>query len=101
MNLTLSQNTTTGAVTGTASLILNKLVPLPVTVSGTFLGGTTFTLTGIFTDYQLALSGLVLVPIDYTVTLNCTITSATTMSGTYSIISLKESDFGSFNVTAL
>ncbi|MGA1825451.1 MAG: hypothetical protein ACMUIP_12400 [bacterium] len=101
MNLSLSQNTVTGAVTGTASLVLNKLVPLPVTVSGTFLGGTAFTVSGIFTDYQLAISGLFLIPIDYTLTLNCTITSATTMSGTYTITSIKENDVGNFNLNLL
>jgi len=101
MSLTLSQNTTTGATTGTLSLILNKLVPLPVTVSGVFLGGTTLTLTGVFTDYQLALSGLIIIPVNYNVTLNCTITSATTMSGTYSILSLKENDFGNFNISLI
>lgn len=101
MSLSLSQNTVTGAVTGTASLILNKLIPVPVTVSGTFLGGTTFSLTGVFTDFQPAISGLLLIPIDYTLTLNCTITGTTTMSGNYSILSVKENDIGSFNLNLL
>ncbi|MGA1869600.1 MAG: hypothetical protein ACMUJM_13770 [bacterium] len=101
MNLTLIQDTITGAVDGTVSLILNKLVPLPVSVIGTFLGGTTFTLTGTYTGFQPAIGGLFLIPIDYTVTLNCNITSATTMDGTYSIISVKETDFGAFNVSLL
>jgi hypothetical protein len=101
MSLSLSQNTVTGAVTGTASLILNKLLPLPVTVSGTFLGGTAFSLTGVFTDFQPALGGLFLIPIDYTLTLNCNLTSATTMSGNYTIVSIKENGIGTFNLNLL
>jgi len=101
MNLTLSQNTVTGAVTGTASLFLNKLIPLPVTVSGVFLGGTSFTVTGVYTSFSLALSGLIIVPTNYTLSLTCTLTSPTTMNGTYSILSIKETDFGGFNLTLI
>ncbi|MGA1869775.1 MAG: hypothetical protein ACMUJM_14665 [bacterium] len=101
MNLVLTQNTTTGAVTGTVTFILNKLVPLPTLVTGIATGTSSFTLTGVFTDYQLALSGLALIPIDYTITLTLTLTSPTTLSGTYSILSIKESDFGSVDLTAL
>ncbi|MGA1823993.1 MAG: hypothetical protein ACMUIP_04950 [bacterium] len=101
MDLILTQNTTTGAVNGTVTFLLNKLVPLPTAVSGIAVGTSSFQLTGVFTDYQFVLSGLALVPIDYTVTLNLTLTSPTTISGTYAILSLKENDFGNVDLTAL
>lgn len=93
LNLILNQDPLTGQIIGTASFILNKLLPIPVNVTGTFLLGTTtvLELTGAYFDI---LSGTL-----YTLNMTCNILAPGVMDGTYSIISIKSIDYGTFNAT--
>ncbi|MGA1871265.1 MAG: hypothetical protein ACMUJM_22275 [bacterium] len=93
LTLILGQDPLTGQIVGTASFILNKLLPIPVDVIGTFLPGVTtvLELTGAYLDI---LSGTL-----YTLNMTCNIIAPGVMDGTYSIISLKSTDFGTFNAT--
>ncbi|MGA1826236.1 MAG: hypothetical protein ACMUIP_16390 [bacterium] len=93
LNLILNQDPITGQIVGTASFILNKLIPIPVNVVGTFLPGitTVLELTGAYLDI---LSGTL-----YTLNMTCNIIAVGVMDGTYSILSLKSTDFGTFNAT--
>ena len=91
-NMNLLYNSLTRTVTGTAGLLLNKLIPLPINVSGLYLGSP-FTLSGSYFD----LTSLV----TYYEDLTCTLVSASFMTGTYLIhdaLYLK-SDAGEFNVS--
>ncbi|MEW6379827.1 MAG: hypothetical protein AB1611_09490 [bacterium] len=63
-------------VSGTAGLLLNKLVPVPISVSG-LNSATGFTLTGTYFD----LNALVNYTVDYT----CTLSSPSFITGTYII----------------
>lgn len=90
-NMNLLYNSLTRTVTGTAGLLLNKLIPLPINVSGLYLGSP-FTLSGSYFD----LTSLV----TYYEDLTCTLVTASYMTGTYLIhdaLYLK-SDTGNFNV---
>lgn len=93
LTLILNLDPLTGQIVGTASFILNKLLPIPVNVVGTFLPGTTtiLELTGAYFDI---LSGTL-----YTLNMTCNIIAVGVMDGTYSILSLKSTDFGTFNAT--
>ncbi len=104
MSLTLVENTLSGLLTGEANLILNKITKsIPAQVSGTFSGGTTFILTGgntpIFPITLLTITTSLLT--SYAIQLNCTLSSPTTMTGTYTIQDLVklEFDYGNFNLT--
>ncbi|MGA1824668.1 MAG: hypothetical protein ACMUIP_08380 [bacterium] len=102
MTLTLTENLSTGFIDGTVWFILHRLVPVPVTVSGTYTGiGTAFVLTGVYTDFQPAFGGLVLIPTDYLITVEGEITTGTLLTGSYAIESLQQSDFGGFNLNAI
>lgn len=104
MNMTLIEDLTLALLGGEVNLLLNKFTnSLPAEVSGTYTGGTTFILTG---DNQAAVvSSLLLLTTTgtllYYIELNCTLTSNTTMTGTYLIRDpLKLSiDYGAFNLT--
>jgi len=63
-------------ISGTAGLLLNKLVPVPISVSG-LNSATGFTLTGTYFD----LAKLVTYTVDY----SCTLTSPSFITGTYTI----------------
>jgi hypothetical protein len=104
MNLTLVEDTLSGLLSGETNLILNKITKsIPAQVSGVFSGGTTFTLTGRnnpIIPITLLLTTTALLT-SYTIQLNCTLTSPTTMTGTYTIQDLVklDIDYGSFNLT--
>ena len=102
MTLTLTENLSTGIIDGTVWFILHRLVPLPTTVSGTYTGvGAAFVLTGIYTDFQPAFGGLLLIPVDYYITVEGEIAGGTLLVGSYAIESLQQSDFGGFNLNAI
>ncbi len=95
-------NLSTGIIDGTAWFLLHRLVPVPTTVSGTYTGvGTAFVLTGVYTNFQPAFGGLVLIPVDYYITVEGEITGGTLLVGSYAIQSLQQSDFGGFNLNAI
>jgi hypothetical protein len=90
--MNLLYNTLTRTVSGTAGLLLNKLIPIPINVSGLYLASP-FTLSGSFFD-PVSL-------ITYYEDLTCTLLTASAMTGTYLIhdaLYLK-SDTGNFNVS--
>jgi len=93
INLTLITDPVTGLIKGTAVLVYNKLIPIPIGVSGDFLplSTTTFKLTGSYLDI---LTGEL-----YTLTMTCNILAIGVMDGTFSIVSLKSIDYGSFYAT--
>ena len=103
MNLNLVEDTLSGLLSGEANLILSKITnSIPAQVSGTFNGGTTFTLTG---GYSPLISTTLLITTTalatYSIQLNCVLTSSTTMTGTYIVQNLVklEIDYGNFNLT--
>ncbi|MGA1871640.1 MAG: hypothetical protein ACMUJM_24190 [bacterium] len=92
MNLNLVEDPVTGALSGTATLILNKLIQAPVSVSGINTGAGYFGLSGTFFD-----------PINlitYTLELSCVLTSDTSMAGDYYIHDqlYSKTDFGEFSL---
>jgi hypothetical protein len=94
LNMVLNLDPLTGQIVGTVTLILNRLIPIPVNVTGTFLATTSILeLTGAYFDIA---SGTL-----YTLTMTGNIIAPGVMDGTYSIISLKSTDFGAFNATLL
>jgi len=64
------------AITGTAGLLLNKLVPVPINVTGTN-GLTSFTLSGSYFDLKSLTS--------YSVSYTCSLSTTTFITGTYLI----------------
>lgn len=102
MNFTLAENLSTGIIDGTVWFILHRLVPVPTTISGTYTGvGTAFILKGVYTDFQPAFGGLLLIPVDYYITVEGEIIGGTLLVGSYAIESLQQSDFGGFNLNAI
>ncbi|MBN2372776.1 hypothetical protein JXL19_03155 [bacterium] len=102
MTLTLVEDAVNGILSGEVTLFLNKFTnSIPGQISGLYDGGTSFILTGgnqsVFTSTLLLTTATYL----YSIELNCTLTSQTTMNGTYLIRDpLKLSvDYGSFNLT--
>ncbi|MGA1871544.1 MAG: hypothetical protein ACMUJM_23705 [bacterium] len=94
LTLQLIQNTTTGALDGLVDFGATNVVPVPVSVTGILLpGATTFSLDGIYFD---PLAGQ-----PANINLVCTLTSNTTMSGTFNIISWEGINIGSFYLTLL
>ena len=88
----LTYNTLTYAITGTAGLYLNKLIPIPIPVSG-LNSATGFTLTGTYFDIlKLKL---------YYASYACTLITPSYMTGTYIIHDALylETDTGSFNLS--
>jgi hypothetical protein len=63
-------------ITGTAGLLLNKLVPVPINVTGTN-GLTSFTLSGSYFDLKSLTS--------YSVSYTCSLSTTTFITGTYLI----------------
>ncbi|MGA1791644.1 MAG: hypothetical protein ACMUIM_09165 [bacterium] len=102
MTLNLTEDTATGLLVGEANLLLNNVTnSLPAQVTGVYTGGSTFVLSGgnntIFTSTFLLVINATL----YSIELNCTLTSPTTMTGTYFIqdlVKLVNNDIGSFNL---
>lgn len=108
MSLSLIEDLATGTFTGTVLFSLNSLVPVGVSVSGAYTGvGLSISLSGVYSDIVAVTIGggplptIVLVPVDYLITLDFSIIGGTIISGSYSIVSLQKSDFGSFNLTLL
>jgi hypothetical protein len=64
------------SITGTAGLLLNKLVPVPITITG-INGLTGFTLSGTYFDLQSLTS--------YSISYTCSLSTATFITGTYLI----------------
>lgn len=103
MNLTLVEDTINVVLKGEVNLLLNSITnSVPAQVNGPYSGGSTFILSGgnntVFSSTFLLISPVTL----YTIDLNCTLTSPTTMTGTYAIQDLVKvfgSDFGNFNLT--
>ncbi|MGA1867767.1 MAG: hypothetical protein ACMUJM_04390 [bacterium] len=94
LNMVLTVDPVTGQIIGTVSLILNRLIPIPVDVTGTFLATTSILeLTGAYLDI---VSGTL-----YTLTMTGNLIAPGVMDGTYSIVSIKSTDFGSFNALLL
>jgi len=92
--LQLTQNISTGALNGLVDFGATNLVPVPISVTGTLLPGVaTFSLDGIFFDPLLGWPA--------NINIVCTLTSSTTMSGTFNIISWKGINIGSFYLTLL
>jgi len=103
MNMTLVEDAVNGVLTGEVTLILNKITKsLPAEVSGPYAGGDTFVLTG--GNSTILLTTLVIgttLPL-YEIELTCTLTSPTTMTGTYLIndlVKLLDYDYGNFDLT--
>jgi len=102
MTLNLTENTASGLLVGEANLLLNSVTnSLPAQVTGVYSGGSTFVLSGgnntIFTSTFLLVTNATL----FSIELNCTLTSPTTMTGTYFIqdlIKVVNNDIGSFNL---
>ena len=93
--LQLTQNTFTGELTGLVDFSVDSLLPEPVPVTGIMLpGATTFVLEGIYYD-----------PLELSRTANidlvCTLTSSTTIAGTYSILSWHGPSYGSIYLVLL
>jgi hypothetical protein len=102
MNMSLIEDTVKGTLVGEVTLLLNKITnSIPAEIGGLYSGGTTFVLTGgnntVFSTTLLT-TGITL----YEIELNCTLTSSTTMTGTYFIndlVKLLATDYGNFNLT--
>ncbi|MGA1871320.1 MAG: hypothetical protein ACMUJM_22550 [bacterium] len=95
LTLQLIHNTSTGALSGIVDFGVNSLIPEPVPMTGFMLpGATTFELEGIYYD-----------PLDISRIANIdlvgTLTSSTTISGTYSILSWHGPSFGRIYLTLL
>ncbi|MGA1825139.1 MAG: hypothetical protein ACMUIP_10810 [bacterium] len=108
MSLSLIEDLATGTFTGTVLFSLNSLVPVGVSVSGAYTGvGLSISLSGIYSDIVAVTIGggplptVVLVPVNYLITLDFSIIGGTTISGLYSIASTQKSDSGSFNLTRI
>jgi len=88
----LTYNPLTLTVSGTAGLLLNKLIPLPIPVSG-LNTATGFTLTGTYFD--------ILKLKYYYASYSCTLVSPSYLTGTYLIHDALylESDTGNFNLS--
>ena len=103
MNLTLVEDTVNEVLLGEVTLFLNNITnSVPAEVRGFYNGGSIFILSGgnnsVFTSTFLLLSPVTL----YSIELNCTLTSPTTISGTYAIqdlVKLFGNDYGNFNLT--
>ena len=103
MNMSLIEDQLNGALIGEVTLILNKFTnSIPAEVSGLYDGGDTFILTGgnntVFSSLLIGTTTVTL----YEITLTCTLTSPTTMTGTYYIKDLTKllsDDYGNFNLT--
>ncbi|MGA1875588.1 MAG: hypothetical protein ACMUIA_08260 [bacterium] len=93
MTLNLVEDPLTGALAGTATLILNQFKIPPVDVTGIDTGIGSFTLTGTWYD--------VLNLITWVVTLNCVMTSDTTMTGDFYIADqlYTKVDYGTFDLS--
>ncbi|MGA1823395.1 MAG: hypothetical protein ACMUIP_01940 [bacterium] len=108
MTLALTEDLSTGTFTGTALLALNSLIPVSIPVSGAYTGvGLTISLSGIFSTEAPVTTGTgplavtTLVPVDYLLTLDFSITGGTEIFGTYSINSNLNIDYGSIHLIAL
>jgi hypothetical protein len=105
MNLNLVEDAISGQLSGEANLVLNKITnSIPAQVSGIFNTGTTFTLTGGYdplASTTILITTTTLLSTYYSIQLNCTLTSPTSMTGTYIIQDLikLEVDYGNFNLT--
>ncbi|MGA1823377.1 MAG: hypothetical protein ACMUIP_01850 [bacterium] len=77
MTMVLIDAPTPGTLTGTVTLLGNLYVPLPISITGSTIGGAAVELSGLDPtgSYQLILNGI--------------LTSATTMNGTWMVIDLK------------
>ncbi|MGA1789863.1 MAG: hypothetical protein ACMUIM_00115 [bacterium] len=103
MNMSLIEDEINGALIGEVNLILNKFTnSIPAEISGLYDGGTSFVLTGgnntVFSSLLILTTTVTL----YEITLTCTLTSPTTMTGTYYIKDLTKllsDDYGNFNLT--
>ena len=104
MTLTLVEDIVNSQLSGEMNLLLNKITnSIPAQVSGIFNGGTTFTLTGGYNPLAsttLLIVSTTLLTTYYSIQLNCTLTSSTTMTGTYIIQDLIKLnvDYGNFNL---
>lgn len=107
MTLNLTENLVTGILSGQVNMLLHKITSsIPADVAGVIPIGTTFVLTG---DNQAflgtaSITTLLLLPSSiplYSIELNCTLTTPTTMTGTYMINDLLklDIDYGNFNLT--
>ncbi|MGA1824545.1 MAG: hypothetical protein ACMUIP_07745 [bacterium] len=94
MKLDLVENPATG-LSGTAFLVDNKLIPVPVDVTGLTPVSDFFTLEG---SYFNITNG-----VTYTLELQCTLISESHMSGTYYIskVGALKDDYGEFNLTLI
>lgn len=102
INLTLVEDALGTTLTGEVNLLLNKITnSIPANVSGLYAGGSTFTLTGDNDAFISTTLLLVTTITPYTIQLNCTLTSPTTMTGTYTIQDLikLDIDYGNFDLT--
>lgn len=105
MNLTLIEDATNSLLSGEVNLLLNNITAsIPAQVKGVYSGGSTFILSGgnntIFTSTFLLVPSATL----YSIELTCTLTSPTSMTGSYVIqdlVKLFSSDIGSFTLTCI
>ena len=103
MNLTLIEDAINNILSGEVNLLLNNITAsIPAQVKGVYSGGSTFILSGgnntIFTSTFLLVPSATL----YSIELTCTLTSPTSMTGTYVIqdlVKLFSSDIGNFTLT--
>ncbi|MGA1825992.1 MAG: hypothetical protein ACMUIP_15155 [bacterium] len=93
LDMILITDPITGLINGTVSLVYNRLIPIPIDVSGAFLplSTTTFELKGSYLD--IVTGDL------YTLTMTCNLLAPNVLDGTFSIVSLRSIDYGSFYAT--